>query len=360
MKKVLLVTDVSFWEKCSGHRMRISALIAYLASHVQLTVVNTGPAPENIEQILSAEYSAEFHILEKKRYLDSNSYGRKLKVFLKNRHFDTLIIEYIHSSYFLNFLREDVKLILDAHDIISERTAQFKRFNYAGALYELPRETENEIFNVYDKIMVLCAPDYEQINTMIGPGKALLCPHPHQIHHHSISKEVKNIVFIASAYLPNKDGINFFINNCWPAISEKSAMQLSIYGTVAEGVVINNQKNISIKGFEPDINKIYEEADIVINPVRFGAGLKIKNVEALAYGRPLVTTPHGARGIEAGQDHAFLVANDAIGFINAIASLIESNELRTYLSHNAMTFIAENFNVNTCFEPLLEEINKNQ
>ncbi|MFI5140410.1 MAG: hypothetical protein ACHQIM_21500, partial [Sphingobacteriales bacterium] len=135
MKKVLIVTDVNFWEKSSGNRMRIWSLIDYLSRQVQLTVVNTGPAPENIETTLRNVFNADFYVLEKNKYLNSNGYGRRLKAFLKDKHFDTIIIEYIHSSYFLNFLVDDVKIILDAHDIISERADEFKKFNHAGALY---------------------------------------------------------------------------------------------------------------------------------------------------------------------------------------------------------------------------------
>jgi len=67
----------------------------------------------------------------------------------------------------------------------------------------------------------------------------------------------------------------------------------------------------------------------IINPIRFGAGLKIKNVEALAHGLPLVTTTHGSRGIEAGVNNAFLYGDEAGEFIQAMASNIESVKLRT-------------------------------
>jgi len=357
MKKVLLITDVDFWQKSSGHRTRIRSLIQFLANSVHLTVVNTGPAPASIEKFLSDNFKAEFYALEKTKYLNSNGYGRRLKAFLKDRHFDTIIIEYIHCSYFLNFLVEDVRVILDAHDIISDRADEFKENNYAGALYEMSREAEIEIFNVYDHIMVLCEPDYKKINSMIGPGKVLLCPHPVAPFVHATKNEVKNISFIASAYLPNIDAINFFINNCWPQIAEKHPVQLTIYGTVCNQLGLAPNERILLKGFVADQDKIYAEADIIINPVRFGAGLKIKNMEALAYGVPLVTTTHGARGIEAGINNAFLVADNADEFIKAIESLISSLQLRTKLSNNANEFIKDNFSVEKCFNPLIEAIN---
>lgn len=335
--------------------MRIYSLIEYLSAHVQLTVVNTGPAPANIETVLSTNFNADFFVLEKTKYLNSNGYGRRLKAFLKGRQFDTVIVEYIHSSYFLNFLPEDVQVILDAHDIISERADEFKKYNYAGALYELPEDTEREIFNVYDHIMVLCQPDYDKLNTMICPGKALLCPHPVQLCPHPVKEKVKNIAFIASAYIPNRDAINWFITNCWPQIAAKYDVSLSIYGSVGESVAQTDNR-IFVKGFVPSLDQIYEDADIIINPVRFGAGLKIKNIEAMAHARPLVTTIHGARGLEAGFDKAFLIADDADEFIRLTGSLINSVKLRNKLSKNAGNLIARNFSAERCFQPLLKAI----
>jgi glycosyltransferase involved in cell wall biosynthesis len=355
--KVLLITDVNFWEKSSGHRMRISTLIKYLSSQVQLTVVNTGPAPENIEKVLSNSFKADFFVLEKTKYLSSNGYGRRLKAFLKGKTFDTIIIEYIHCSYFLNFLIDEAKIILDAHDIMNERYQEFKKYNYADNLYEISRETETEMFNAYDYVMVLCGPDYKKVNAMIDPGKTLLCPHPVTPCIHFTRDEVKNISFVASSYFPNSDAINFFIENCWPQISEKYPVNLTIYGAICNDLRLLNNERILLKGFVTDQNQIYNDTDIIINPVRFGAGLKIKNVEALAHGLPLVTTTHGARGIEAGINKAFLVADDTKEFIKSIESLIESAKLREKLSNNAHKFIEDNLSTEKCFKPLLEVIN---
>jgi glycosyltransferase involved in cell wall biosynthesis len=356
MKKVLLLTDINFWERSSGNRARVYSLVKYLSGRVQLTVVNTGPAPQGVEAVLGTQFTADFFVLEKNRYLSSTGYGRKLRALLKDKRFDTVIIEYIHSSYFLNFLREEVQLILDAHDIISERALEFEQFGYAGELYELPAETEQELFSVYDHIMVLCPADADKVNAMAVPGKALLCPHPVEPVAHANRLQVKNIVFIASAYLPNRDAINWFIKNCWPQISAAHPVNLQIYGTVCTGVDLQGQQNIHLNGFAPAIDAVYDHADIVINPVRFGAGVKIKNMEALAHGRPLITTAHGARGVENGIGSAFLVANDAEGFIEALNRLIADADLRKSLGETAQQLIRCHFATEACFQPLMDAI----
>ena len=356
MKSVLIITDVNFWERISGNRARIFSLIDYLSKKVNLTEVNTGPAPDNIELYLKEKFKADFFVLEKKTYLNSNGYGRRLKKLLKKEHFDVVIIEYIHNSYFLNFLEDGSKLILDTHDIISERTKEFKKYNYHGELYEMSCETEAEIFNAYDYVAAICKPDYKHVAGMIGVEKALLCPHPVTPRLNTLSEKVKNIVFVASAYLPNRDSINWFIANCWPQIIASYKVNLIIYGSVGASIDLNGQRNIVCKGFVSDINQVYSDADIVINPVRFGAGLKIKNIEALAWGLPLITTMHGARGLERAIDDCFLVAEKDDDFVRKIGLLIKDTRLRKSLSDNAIAYVSGNFSPESCFEPLIKII----
>nr|WP_082855942.1 glycosyltransferase [Mucilaginibacter sp. L294] len=355
MKKVLLFTDVDFWEHCSGHRVRIAALIRYLSAHFILTVVNTGPAHDTVERMVNDEYGIELIILEHEKHLGSKGYGKKLKSFLKSRNFDALIVEYIHNSYCLNSLPYDCQVILDTHDIISERTREFKKFNYGNSLYEMQEEAEAEIFNIYDHIIMINQLDFDKACLMIDDcQKILLCPHPCEIYHHELSPEVRKIAFIASSYLPNTDSIKHFVAHCWDKISSKYNVELDIYGTVCTELDFSNKKGINLKGFESNLFKIYEEADIIINPVRFGAGLKIKNLEALAHGKPLVTTRHGARGIETGANNSYLVADD--GFVSALSDLIESKLLRETMQQNAHQFIVQNFSSSQCFKPLHDAI----
>lgn len=162
-----MITDVKFWEKCSGNRISISTLIDYLSTHSQLKVINTGPSPVDIEQQLSNRITAEFFVLEKTTYLSSVGYGRKLKLYLKNKNFDVVIIEYLHSSYFLKYLFDNPIIILDVHDLISERAEDFKRFNYEGALFEISKEREEQILKVYNYVMAIYEPDYKKQHLLL-------------------------------------------------------------------------------------------------------------------------------------------------------------------------------------------------
>jgi len=360
LKNVLLITDVNFWAKGAGHRMRISSLVEYLSSRVNLYIAYVGVMSVDVENSLESNLKARLWVLEKSKVLSSRGYGQRLKALLKSKSFDTIIIEYIHNTYFLNYINDHVKVILDAHDIISNRTEQFKKFNHGGVLFELSRETEFKIFEVYDYIMVLCEPDYKEIISSINSEKVLLCPHYVKQIKHEPRDTVKTIAFIASEYIPNVDAIAFFLNHCWPIILEKHKVQLHIYGNICNAFDFSTYDSVILKGYVTNLDEAYESIDIVINPVRFGAGLKIKNIEALSYGKPLVTTTHGSRGLDSRENTIFMVADEPEDFINAIASLIENTQLRRTVSKNARKFIKSNFSAKKCFRPLLDIINSPQ
>jgi glycosyltransferase involved in cell wall biosynthesis len=357
MKEVLLITDVDFWNKGSGHRSRISALISYLATQVKLTIAYAGLAPLGISHMVGTVYLCDIFLLEPTKHLNSNAYGRRLKKMLNGRIFDTVIIEYIHNTYFLEFLAGEPTVILDAHDIISDRTEAFKKNNFGGTYFEISEADERELLTYYDYVIVLCEPDYKRAALLTEPEKILICPHFAPISKYIIRKEVRKIVFLGSDYPPNLDAINYFIEHIWPSVREGRDIQLHIYGGICHKILSDPGKAIYANGFVTELKEIYEQADVIINPVRFGSGLKIKNIEALSMGVPLVTTSHGSRGLEGGAKNAYLIADDIDGFISSLKNLIDDFQLRKALSHFGVEFVKESFTDQKCFSSLLGVIN---
>jgi glycosyltransferase involved in cell wall biosynthesis len=356
-KKGLIITDVDFWKKGAGHRMRICELLRYLTQYAEISIVFIGAAHGTDELKVSKEFQCILHILDKQGQLDPKEYGVLLEQYLENAQFDFCIVEYVHNTFYLQYLRDDIKLFLDTHDIISERDKCFKEFGYDLMQPKISRDIEMEMFRLYDYVIAICIPDSDWMKNVLPSKSILLCPHSVTVTPQKIRRVVKNIGFLASEYLPNLDAIRMFCDECWPTVVAKREVILSIYGNV--NLALSNEKpmaSIRYAGYVQDLAKIYEDIDIVINPVRFGAGLKIKNIEALANGLPLLTTTHGARGLERGLDRAYLVADDGQKIIECLIDLIENLDLRLQLRENAIDFIRENHSPDNCFKSLLSAI----
>jgi glycosyltransferase involved in cell wall biosynthesis len=196
--------------------------------------------------------------------------------------------------------------------------------------------------------------------------------------------EATRIGFVAGGTNPNLDAIVWFLRDVWPAVY-RPGISLHVYGGVGDmlrwnsrpqqqpgelettfpGIThfyesrsldIGAQPGVVLHGFVPHLSQIYAYIDIAINPVRFGSGLKIKNMEALGCGIPLLTTSHGAGGLEAHVGQALLVADEPAGFAMQLDQLLDSYALRWSLGTAAYQLVRTRFSPEACFGGLLAAI----
>jgi len=355
----MILTDVDFWRRGAGHRARISQLVRYLSGKVYLTVMYIGGLADGSADLAASEGAYDLISLPDDKAPTGSQYLSLLKKIIKDAHFDWCIVEYIHLTLYIENFSALTRFILDLHDINSERYQSFKEYGYPAAQVALSKGQEKRIYALYDYIMVLCEPDFRSLAQMVPKKKLLLNPHPETIRERYIRKRVKSVGFVASEYLPNRDAILFFIDKCWPRIVRKHNVELLIFGNVVNTISRAIQDTtIKLKGFVEDAEEIYGQIDIVINPVRFGAGLKIKNIEALANGLPLVTTTHGARGIEEAAQKSFVLADSPDEFTYQLDELIQNYGLRKKLSRSAKKFIRDSYSPDHCFESLYYVISR--
>ena len=93
---------------------------------------------------------------------------------------------------------------------------------------------------------------------------------------------------------------------------------------------------ITVTGYVPDLQPYLEAADVMVVPVRSGGGMRVRILEGLAWGIPMVTTTIGLEGIKAVPGRDILVADDDMGFAQAVCSLLASEALRSRMSENGL------------------------
>jgi len=102
-------------------------------------------------------------------------------------------------------------------------------------------------------------------------------------------------------HAPNVDSILYLKNEIWPLIRKQlPQVQLKLYGAYAPQKVLelhNEKEGFLIKGWANDVNEVMSESRVCLAPLRFGAGLKGKLVDAMINGTPSVTTSLGVEGI---------------------------------------------------------------
>lgn len=351
-----------------GSHQRVNALVNYLKKHFELTVVFTEEKQANDEVLFLDDYEPlEFkgdavekflkkhHVLQ--NFFDKQKLQR-LHRFLQQKKFSHVIIEYIHLSYFLPLFQEEIK-ILDTHDILYKRNESFKK-NKQTHWIDITKEQEFAIFQEYNTVICIQEEEYQFLQS--EHINSLCCPHPiTPIDSFTPATDTKkNIIFIGGYSVANLNAIKWFLDNIWVFFTHTNQLQLHIIGTVSQGLNAYAAKdpNITLRGKVQDLKSIYSLADLAINPVQMGGGLKIKNIESMAYGIPLITTPEGAKGLQSIESKGFLLAQSVDEWIEKLLSLLISDTLRQEISQTALEYIKTNFNQESCFTTLKEFIVK--
>lgn len=164
----------------------------------------------------------------------------------------------------------------------------------------------------------------------------------------------ENILFVGGFnHTPNYDGVKWFINEIYPSIlNEKPNMKFYIVGSnPPEDIVALNSDNIVVTGYVTDeqLELYYQESRLVIVPLRYGAGVKGKVVEAVSYQVPIVTTPIGAEGLPDFKKYA-LVANEPNEFAEMVLQLYDDSELWLELATKSQEYIQEYFTFDAAIE----------
>ena len=351
--RVLIATDVPFWREGRGDAARIAALTAYLGQRFRVGVIYldlslSGAEPTQREIV---ECSRRYRMMLVRlpatdKRLAHAGFAQLAAEFRPH----ACVIEHLRLSPLRHRLSPDVLTILDTHDIISDRNLSFLSHGAVPA-HEISRDVEFEIFAAFDKVLLIQAGDHRKAAGHIGEDRAILAPHPVQSRQLPARDKARSIGLIASSYAPNREGLDWFIREVWPALTGLG-LTLDIYGSICADMQGASTPGIHLHGRVATVDIAYRSIDIAINPVRFGAGLKIKNVEALARGLPLVTTAHSAMGLPTSEPAAFVVADSSHAFGAAIKSLAASTEQRQQLSDQAVRLAAAHFSPDACFAGL--------
>lgn len=167
------------------------------------------------------------------------------------------------------------------------------------------------------------------------------------------------ILFAGSMWwLPNRHGLAWFFENCWEGIlAARPAARVILAGNDKSGFargMAQRHPNVTATGFVEDIEPFFRQASVFILPLLIGTGIKIKLIEAMGWGLPVVSTPKGVEGVpgfEKGR-HA-LVGEDPLDFAKAVIHLLQTPDLRERMAREALSWTKSS---EKALESLLDEV----
>ena len=254
----------------------------------------------------------------------------------------------------------------DLHHIRLEREYNITHKNIIKERCEKMKKIEKEIFNKVDVIHVVGNYEYEILkknyeNKIIRNIPLYIFDNKYNDIEKNFSKR-NDLLFVGGfLHRPNVDGIIWFSKNIFPKIIEKFPnMILHIVGTnVTEEVMNLESKNIKIEGFlsDRDLHLIYQKCRVFVSPLRFGAGVKGKILEAAHNQIPIVTTSIGGEGLDNSMG-AFIVEDNEDNIAKIICELyVDFNKLKQ-ISDSEQILIQKYFSYVRAKEILMKDINE--
>jgi glycosyltransferase involved in cell wall biosynthesis len=140
----------------------------------------------------------------------------------------------------------------------------------------------------------------------------------------------RDVVFVGSMdYPPNLEAVRWWIESVWTA----GDPSLVVAGRGAGEAVPAHPAVVNL-GEVDDVVPVLERARVVAVPLRSGSGTRLKIIEAMAHGRPVVTTSKGVEGIDAVDGVHVLVADDPREFADAVRRVLADDDLAARLAAN--------------------------
>lgn len=153
-----------------------------------------------------------------------------------------------------------------------------------------------------------------------------------------------HLIFTGSfRYAPNHDAMVWFLQHVYPQLTTQvSDVRLTITGD-HNNLPLPPAENVTLTGFVDDVRPLLASAWISIVPIRVGGGTRLKILEAMALGTPVVTTKKGAEGLDVQSGEHLLIADSPQEFTAAIKQLLNDAELRQQLAANAYRLVAKKY-----------------
>lgn len=260
------------------------------------------------------------------------------------------ILYYGHDLHYTRLMREyaltkDRRTLLEAKKM---KVIEYAVMEQADVAYYPSYLEVEEIHKVASHIKARAIPVY--VYEKANPEKPLNM------------EERKDLLFVGGfSHAPNADAVLWFAKEIFPQIQNAiPGIRFQIIGSnPTEEILALHSRQILVRGFvrEEELIQAYKNAKMVVAPLRFGAGMKGKVIEALYHQVPLVTTSIGAEGLQ-NAEQVLMVEDDAVDFANAVIDLYQKESLLTEQIEKMPAYIKEYFSLEAAMRIIRQDIRK--
>ena len=276
-------------------------------------------------------------------FFQSRKFKKKLKSLLDTENYDAIHVQHIRMAQYFDGIDKS-KVILDLPDAFSlywqrrrDQSQHFLQKLFASTEFNRLYKFEQEMIPQFAKTLVCSTVDQEFLKQSTGANVELLenGVDINQFYPRNDIDFVKGrILFTGNmSYAPNIDALHYFMVEIWPSV---------LYAFPEATFVIAGQKpgnwiqslasdKVTVTGFVEDLAKEYASANVVISPLRIGAGTQNKVLEALSMNVPVVSTEVGYKGLGLETGEGVIVAKNPTEFSDGILKILQDESFRNEL-----------------------------
>jgi glycosyltransferase involved in cell wall biosynthesis len=270
---------------------------------------------------------------------------------------DVVILEQALVGSLARHIPDSIPYVLDAHNAewwLSEQIARSTlrvptrtRFSVDARKYV---RLEAELMQNAAAVMVVSDGDAERLRDVASPRLLAVRPSGVDVDYfvwtdHSTAGGSKLLMTGTLGYAPNLDACAWIRSEIMPAIrAQIPDATVDLVGGAADGAreLDAPDEGVHVVGPVPDVRAYLAQADVFIVPLRMGSGTRLKILEALAAGLPIVATSIAAEGLEL-PEAVILIADTVDDFADGVVRLVRDTELRSRMSAAGRRHVEQHF-----------------
>jgi len=382
--KILFITEQLPYPLDSGGRIRTFHILKGLAQHHSITLVtssNRDSLKEPLDILGSfcssvrictaiktsplarAKHLMSCAINDKPAWLFlryNKMMGEMISSVIDEGYYDAVHYDHLDATIYEKCLRRDCATILDEHNIVTNQirttakshSSPLMRFALKAEANKIRRYEASQIAKM-TMCLVCSEADRDSLFGMVPSTHAVSIPNGVDLSYFRPSPKIRtlsqdqqprNIVFVGSLdYLPCAIAVEFFLRDILPSLREIIPnVQFYIVGSnpsIALRRLAESIPNVVLTGRVADTRPYLIDADVSVVPILSGSGTRLKILEAMAMGVPVVSTTIGAEGLFVENNRHLLLADTARAFAQAIAKLLTTPALAENIRKNALSLV---------------------
>jgi glycosyltransferase involved in cell wall biosynthesis len=272
------------------------------------------------------------------------------------QHFDVILLfpEYIAMRAYplVKQFAPDALTVFNTIDLIHIRLFRTaKHVNSLNAIQGAIRGKRQEVWltNHCDYTLVVSAEEQSILRGLCPQADIRVVPSVwHQTYSDRPFSERLGLLMIGSfPYSANVDAVKYFFDEIYPIILQRIPdLPCTIVGVAPPSEIqalSQRYKQVTVTGEVPALEPYCAQVRLTASPLRYGAGIKTKNLFSMSCGVPVVTTTIGAEGLHLTDGVNALVADDAANFAESVVSLYQDEALWQRLTQGARSILTEHF-----------------